>query len=223
MCPRQKQRTTTQKAVHNAVLVVAIPVACVVLPPILLWDAAAAPVVKKVRLEYRQRKEEKAAKKRHKEILSRPEIRARVNRPVAPKLRKSISVTSLSVDETATQQITDDQQESLFFTKLPLEIRRHIYRQAFGAERPVHVIRQTDAFKPNQTRLAFVRCANSSLDNVICDDTCWRCVAVGGAYAARDQRDSLWAQWNLPASSLRSQFQVTDGSILPVLQSCRRM
>ena len=108
------------------------------------------------------------------------------------------------------RQKTDDQETSLFLTKLPLEVRQIVYENVLagggeGANNAVHILRK-------HGRLGHWRCRVQDGLN-LCDLKGARCVAGWLTYKAK--------VWN--ADKAGRVDLITDGGLLPLLRTCRRM
>ena len=126
-------------------------------------------------------------------------------RPVAPlpSIRpRQLSISSSPSDENArvsVQQSTNDQRQSMFFCKLPAELRVIIYEMAFSGEGKIlHIVR------PSEDCFSHVRCTR---EVGMCKD--YECF-------------EYWTP-DPEKPSKQGTFHTTHGNLLPLLLSCRRM
>lgn len=110
------------------------------------------------------------------------------------------------LSEKPTQRTYDQKQSRLF--KLPLELREQIYREVLSGP-PIHIIRK-------QKKLGHLRC------KAIRPEDCPVKYEFGGR---ADSRQTCWGLTdNVGVWCGRSTWhEPTDGGILPLLRSCRRM
>lgn len=102
-----------------------------------------------------------------------------------------------SLDVFSTVSKTRDQDQSLLFARLPLEIRMQIYKIALSGDGfPIHLIRRVPDF------ISHVRCDKM-------DGTCYRY--------------RCFEPYRIVPGENRLIVHSTDGALLPLLLSCRQM
>lgn len=216
-------------------------VGCIISPYLLCDDF----VMEKVR-------EKRNKPKRQQQELNRPDVKSRLSSQQSVKLSSPLRRFSHAEstgelqdpDSPCTASQDCDQLQSLFFHRLPAEIRAQIYHMVFtNGEDTFHIVRGEDIFHVNKKRLGFLRCLKtidpflpaSSLS--YCDLWCWGIEERSSVFLAKNkdafghhEKHRVWKkclafQQSIPKGALDLDRFVmwTDGDIVPLLRSCRRV